>query len=251
MKSAKDKLTKKDIPPTIELVSEVGVTIVVDELTTPSGREYFVIYRNVTDTNTPLIKVPKGSYRYVYFGNLSKCRVFVKCKLLRVMFDRCDECHVSIRTPIVGLVEIYSSKLTNVSFRICKSLYPSLTTPIPLVTIEACNDIQLFQSLSEVLYLMKTSVDITGYIVEENTGRRLQNYNMGKLLWSLQEQDFITLSKEKGFIRSEFEATSLNEINHTFFVGDTTASSSSGVDDSLLLGSTPPVNTSFLDRHRQ
>lgn len=236
--NAKKKLLKVDSQPTIELIEETETTLVVNEMVTPSGKEYFVIYRSAT--NTPLIKVPKGSYRYVYFGHLKKCRVFVRCKLLRVMFDRCEECTISIRTPIIGLVEVYKSSLINITFRIPNSLCSS---PVPLVVIEGCKDIQLYQSLEELIYLMKESVGVIGYIVDELSGQRLQNYEMGKLFWDPQEQVFITLSKEKGFTITPYEL-SLTEISHTFMMNNPVSIDTS--DD--IFGSTPPIGRDWLSR---
>lgn len=212
---AKRKIMKKDVTPTIEITNETGVSIVIGDTIDPSGKEYMVIYRgNDTKHHTPFIKLPKDKFVYVYFGGMNGCRVFIKSKLLRVMFDRCDECQISVRTPIIGVVDFYKCKNATISFRIADSL---LDAPFPLVTIEDCSNIQFFQSVESVLFAVKMSVDIYGTITDTNTGQRLAQYDLGKIMWDSNEQNFVTLSRTNGFasVSSDY---SLHQISHTLFI---------------------------------
>lgn len=237
---AKKKILKKDSVPTVEIMSEKGTSLVIDEALTPSGKEYFVIYRHQDSKNTPLIKIRKDRFRYVYLSDLVDCRIFVKCKLLRIMFDRCEGCQISIRTPIIGLTEFYKCNNIVVAFRICDTLYPSGTSPLPLISIEDCQKIQILQSVELLMFLVKLSVDVTGTIVDEKSGQRLQSHDMGKIIWDETEQSLISLSREQGFVSSSVEGTHhFNSISHTFL-------SDSPAGDHHPFGTTPPVDRSWM-----
>lgn len=236
---AKKKILKKDSIPTIEIISEKGTSLVIDEATTPSGKEYFVIYRHQDSKNTPLIKIRKDRFRYVYLTDLIDCRIFIKCKLLRVMFDRCTSCQISIRTPIIGLTEFYKCDGIVVAFRICEDLYPIGTPPLPLISIEDCQKIQILQSVEVLMFLVKLSVDITGTIVDGKSGQRLQSHDLGKIIWDETEQSLISLSREKGFSTSHIDGTHhFNSISHSFLTDDTS--------QIMSLGTTPPVDRSWM-----
>lgn len=227
---ARRKISKRDATPTIEITGETDISIVVNDLTDQSGNEFMVIYRgNDTKHHTPFIKIPKDRFLYVYFGNLTGCRVFIKSKLLRVMFDRCDGCQVSVRTPIIGVVDFYKCKSGIVSFRIPE--HNTNDTPIPLVTVEDCSDLHISQSVDSVLFAVKMSVDIYGTIIDSITGQRLERYDLGKIVWDTNEQNFVTLSRTGGFasVSSDF---SLHQISHTLFMD------SHGDHD--IISSTPP-----------
>lgn len=215
---AKRKIMKKDITPTIEITGETGVSIVIGDTVEQSGKEYMVIYRgNDTKHHTPFIKIPKDKFVYVYFGGMNGCRIFIKSKLLRVMFDRCDECQISVRTPIIGVVDFYKCKSATISFRIADPLLTPHDVPFPLVTVEDCANIQFFQSVESVLFAVKLSVDIYGTITDTTTGQRLAQYDLGKIMWDPNEQNFVTLSRTNGFasVSSDY---SLQQISHTLFI---------------------------------
>lgn len=240
---AKRKISKRDATPTIEIEGEMGCSLVVSDVVDDNLNEFVVIYRgNDTKHHTPMIRVPKDRFLYVYFGNLKECRVFLKSKLLRVMFDRCCDCQISIRSPIIGVVDFYKCTRSVISFRIgFNRSEEGSGAPIPLVAVEDCSELQLLQSVEEILFVIKMSVDVFGVIVDSISGQRLARYDLGKILWDSQEQNFVTLSKKSGFtsVASDF---SLHHITHTVFMGAPVPSGGSELD---MLGSTPPMR-SFL-----
>jgi hypothetical protein len=243
VEDAKRKITKKDATPTIEITGEKGCSIVVGDIVDEKAIEFVVIYRgNDTKHHTPIIKIPKDRFPYIYFGNLVECRIFLKSKLLRVMFDRCDDCQVSVRTPIIGVIDFYKCKRTNASFRIVDSTYPQ-DAPIPLVTVEDCTNIQFHQSVDSILFVVKMSIDIYGVIVDAITGQRLSRHDLGKIIWDSQEQNFVTLSKTAGFM-SVSSDYSLHQISHTIFVNPPDEDHDDHID---ILGSTPPMRQSYIN----
>lgn len=243
VEDAKRKIVKKDCTPTIEITGENGCSIVVSDFTDEKNIEFVVIYRgNDTKHHTPIIKIPKDRFPYIYFGDLKECRVFLKSKLLRVMFDRCIDCQISIRTPIIGVIDMYKCSSTNMSFRICDTNQTVDVTPIPLVTVEDCNNLQFLQSVDNILFVVKMSIDIFGIIVNATTGQRLSRYDLGKLLWDTNEQNFVTLSRTNGFVCMSSDYT-LHQISHTLFINPSAENDNYDLD---ILGSTPPMRHSYI-----
>jgi hypothetical protein len=191
---------------TIEILNHKNTSITIDEITdsNDSTKKYLVVY---SGTDQLLFKDEINKLRYIYLSNLYDCRVFVKCKLLRIMFHKCNKCQISLRAPIVGIAEFFDCWLTNINIRILSG------DIIPLTRIESCKDIHIFQSSSYLVYLVYTSVDITGTIVDQNSGARQTDYELGKLFWDEQGQILICLSREEGFAMIPMKYI-LNDISH-------------------------------------
>jgi hypothetical protein len=190
---------------TIEILNHKNTSITIDEITdsNDSTKKYLVVY---SGTDQLLFKDEINKLRYIYLSNLYDCRVFVKCKLLRIMFHKCNKCQISLRASVVGMAEFFDCWLTNINIRI-------LNGDIPLTRIESCKDIHIFQSNSYLVYLVYTSVDVTGTIVDQNSGARQTDYELGKLFWDEQGQIFICLSREEGFAMTPMKYI-LNDISH-------------------------------------
>jgi len=252
--------TIRDVPSTIEILNQKNTSIVIDEITDHDDptKKYIVVHGGGKSVIEPLFRDEVGKLRYIYLRNLHECRIFVKCKLLRVMFHKCNKCHISLRAPVVGMVEFFHCELTNINIRIPNG------GEIPVTRIESCTDLHIFQSNDCLVYLIYMSVDINGTIVEQQSGARLTDYELGSLFWEDQCQVFICLSRDDGFAASPMEYV-LNDLSHHIIVkspredsspleedsslDSSSLESSSGVQiprDSReeLFGTTPPVNNS-------
>ena len=229
-----------DINPAVVISDESRCSIVINEVEDErTGEEYFVIHRGNNGSSrlsSSLVRIPKERYKYVYLSGLRECRVFVKCKLLRIMFDNCESCQISLRSPIIGPAEFFRCKTINLSIR----MQPEDIPPIPVTTIENCEQFHIFQSVDTLVYLVKMCIDISGTIVDLHTGERLNKYNLGgKLFWGEQERTCISLSQDEGFAAVQ-ERYILNDMEQHIIIRPPDEDLiSSNVTD--IFGVTPPV----------
>ncbi len=250
---ARQELATKGLPPlVIKIENENDVCIVITECESKGGDKYFIIYKNANSKNSPLIKVPVNKYRYVYFKGLIECRVFVVTKLIRLMFQECKNCQICLRSPVIGMVEFYKCKNTNAHIRIpilqSKNGKKDKTPPIPITRIEECQHFNIFQSNDELVYLIKLCDKIEGIIIDPITKERQSRYNLGKLFWSHQEQTLICLSRDQGFASAPMKYALNNISQHIIVKGPNTSDLDDGLDPSIL-GTTPPVAKSYLNKN--
>ncbi len=236
---AKKEISKKaPPPPVVEIRNEEKCSIVIRDYQSPTtGVLYFLIYRNADGENSPLTKVPKDRYRYVYFCNLHECRVFVMTKLIRLMFHGCDHCQISLRSPVIGMAEFFKCSNTNIHIRTGNS--PS-DGEFPIVRIEDCKKFNIFQSNDEMIYLIYMCQDITGTIIDPITKERQSKYNLGKLFWGEQEQTLVCLSRNEGFASISVNYA-LNDITQHVIVKPP---DDEEIDiDPSVFGTTPPIHS--------
>ena len=238
--------TVRSISSTIEILNQKNSSIVIDEISDSRDptKKYLVVYGGSGQPQTePLFRDEIGRLRYVYLRNLSDCRVFVKCKLLRIMFHECNNCQISLRAPVVGMAEFFHCNETNINIRIPND------EDIPLTRIESCESLHIYQSNKDIVYLIYLSVNIKGTIIEQESGARRSEYELGRIFWDNQAQILICLSRDEGFISVPMEYV-LNDISHHIIVK--TPDDSGSLDEELLrmnsredmFGTTPPVNNS-------
>ena len=110
-------------------------------------------------------KVPNKKFLYLYFSGLHNCEININCKLLRVMFDRCEKCIIKQNDILIGPLDIFKNK----------DVILFANVELPLVKVEDCQEIKI-NPVCEGLYLIKRSNDVICF------GRKV-----GKLLWSEQE----------------------------------------------------------------
>lgn len=219
-------------------------SIVVDEISSLKSslnRDYFIIYKTYKGDPVPLFKAPVGKYRYVYFKNLNNCRIFVKTKLLKVFFHNCTNTQISLRKPVIGAVEFFRCKSVNLSIRIDDE------DPIPLTRLEECKDFHILQSVDCLEYIVKSSVDVSGTIVDRVTGQRGTRYELGKIFWDDQEQTLICLSRRKGFAAASY-VYALNELSQHIIAlppGPSDMLPNSPVPESVF-GTTPPMGDMWM-----
>jgi hypothetical protein len=233
---AKRKLSEREIAPIIYISGEENCCIVVQEIIR-EGREYFSIERQ--SDSTPLFQVLSGKYRYLYFRRLKRCRVYVKCKLLRVFFDMCYDTQISLRAPVVSMVEFLRCSNIAVSIRPEQSDFS-----IPLTLLELCRNFRIFQSVESLEYLITSSQDISGIIVNRSTRKKISHYEMGKLLWEEQESILISLSISEGSVSIPF-SHSLHDVHQHLISLSPKIEPIPEID----FGATPP-SASFMNRDK-
>lgn len=223
----------------IEGENNASLVIEEQEIQNSNGtkNKFLIIYKSGGDK--PLYKIPKSSFKSIIISNTINSRVFIMCKLLKILFENCDNVQISIRQPVVGMVEFLRCKNSNIHIRI-PSEEDGNDPKIPLVRIEECDSIKIFQSNPEIFYVLRLSYNIQGVIVDYHTKERLKNFSLGKLFWGNGEQRFVSLSTERGFEYSD-NPYHLNDITHMIFTDR------HKIEDNVndIFGTTPPSRNFF------
>ena len=203
--NASRRLSKKSPPhPILEINDEERISILVCQTQDEEGNDYFLISCN----GKAKISLPVEKYLHILFRNLRECRIFIKTKTLRLMFINCQGCQISLRAPVIGPAEFFKCSCINLNLRV-----KDVITPAPVVCLEECRIISIFQGTGEYIYLIKLCDKITGTIVNPDTGLRIQSYELGKLFWDKIERNLVTLSEEDGFVAALLNYE-LNNIGH-------------------------------------
>lgn len=234
--------------PVIEIKGHKNQCLVVKEITSTSESELrkLVIYRNTDSEDSPLFEIDTDKFHHVQFSSLEDCRVFVLTKTVRVFFMRCNNCQISVRRPLISALELFKCKNLQLSIRI-----ESEDTPIPLILIEDCSKVDIYQSNRELVYIIKVCIDITGNIIDPVTKERLSKYNLGKIFWGEQERSFVLLSRTQGFATVS-DTYQLNSLEHNLMIRQLDSENEES-DDQIedLFGTTPPIaQESFMKRRR-
>ena len=243
---AKEELSQgKDLQSCIFITDHKKCSIVVNELK-KNDLTYLVVYKNEGGKSKTLFKEEKNRWRFVFFKNINESRIFINCKLLKIMFEDCTECILSLRYPIIGSCDFLRCK--NINLNIKMECIPSSFTeyhpPIPYTRIELCNDFSVVQSPSILIYIVNSSHNISGTIVDYQSGIRYAQHDLGgKLFWDEQEQIIISFSKKEGFVSAPYHYA-LNDISNHIIIKPI---DENDIDDTFYddLGTTPPVSESF------
>ena len=238
--------------PVIEIKGHKNQCIVVKELEISSdgysnNLRKLVIYRNTDSEDSPLFEIDTDKFHHVQFSSLEDCRVFILTKTVRIFFMRCNNCQVSVRRPLISALEFFKCKNLQLSIRI-----NSENTPIPLVLIEDCSKVDIYQSNEELVYIIKVCVDITGNIIDPTTKERLSKYNLGKIFWGEQERSFVLLSRTQGFATVS-DTYQLNSLEHNLMIRQLNSENEDSEDQITdLFGTTPPIaKESFMKNFRK
>jgi hypothetical protein len=95
--------------------------------------------------------------------------------------------------------------LKGLEFYKCKDIIlyskPPKSGDIPITEIESCGSFYIKQSVSEMMYMIKTCGDVKGVIVNPLSGELSCQYQIGgKLFWEENESSLVCLSTTLGFI---------------------------------------------------
>jgi hypothetical protein len=239
---AKQELSQiKDLQSPIIITDHKLCSIVVNVLKKDDVK-YLVVYKNEGGGKSQnLFKEVKDRWRFILFKNIHQSRIFVNCKLLKLMFEECEDCVMSLRYPIIGSCDYLRCKDINLNIRISESQNSNEENlPIPYTRLELCNDFNIMQSPSILIYIVNSSHNITGTIVEHITGIRRAQHNLGgKLFWNEQEQTIISFSKKEGFASVPYYYA-LNDISQHVIIKPLEEISEFENSD---IGSTPPPSS--------
>ena len=172
-------------------------------------------------------------YPYLYLSHLKGVSVSIRCKILKVMLDRCSEAKISFHQTVIGTAEFFKCTNVNIKVKVDEHI-----TPIPIVRIENCDEVDVYQSSSSGIYLIKQSIDICCYMVG---GEEMKKYEMGKLIWGNQEQTLICISEMDG--KASIPMTiNLNEMQHHIFSIEPSTETLPSED---IFGTSPPSSFFF------
>jgi hypothetical protein len=241
-KAAKKSLAHKLLQPAIEIVNESYCSIVVKDYIDDDYRTYFLIYRLIDDNEaTTMLKIPHTTYRYIYFYNCVNCKIFIKNKLLRVMFHRCQNCYVALRCPIIGMAEFY--KCDTVKINICVEINKHSQqdcSPIPITRIEDCDGIKIFQSNDSLIYLVKMACNVSVTVIHPVTEKN--HYDIGKTIWGLQEQILFCVTT-RNVLATPIDYQ-LNTINHHIIQKESSPTDDANQEQEY--GTPPIIDSDFL-----
>lgn len=234
---AKNELSQgKDMQSSISVMEHASCSIVINELK-KDGEIFLVVYKNEGGGKSRILfREEKDRWRFIFFKNIVSARIFVNCKLLKVMFEECKDCIISLRAPIIGSSEFLRCRDMNLTIRI-HTTEPEDCPPIPFTRIELCNDFTILQSNPVLIYLINSSHNITGIMVDASGMRQAQHELGGKLFWDEQEQTIVSFSKKEGFVSVPFYYA-LNDIT-----GNVIVSPLEDVEEDISsFESTPPLS---------
>lgn len=224
MAASEELKNSRDVQSAVTISGEENSSIVISS---SDNSSYLTVCRGSEET--PFISIPVDVFRYVYLENLKECRVFVKCKLLKIMFNRCTNTQISVREPIISSLEVF--ECTNISVFLRVVGQPSASR----VVLERSDTINVYQTPEEMAYIVKECTDITANTVNVETKKRTAQYDLGKADWSTTEMVVYSLS-ESG-LKSVVE-------NYTIGMGVMFANPEEDVND--IFGTTPPIKSFLL-----
>lgn len=237
---AKSELSEcSDIQSSIVISDVCTSSIVINELK-KNDDVYIVIYKCESGISKTLFRERKNKWRFVFLENITNCKIFVKCKLLKIMFERCTDCNVSLSQPLIGSCEFLRCENISVNIRIQLPITQDEDFQlIPYIRIELCNNFKFVQYTHSQIFIIKSSFGILGTIV--NGYQKYDEKELGgKLFWNEQEQSIVSFSKS-GFVSVPQEYV-LNDISNHIITKKLSPIFDECLED---IGLTPPISSSF------
>ncbi len=164
------------------------------------GKMYLVIYTKKKDESKShdlLIQIVKNKYRNIYMYDLQNCNIFIKCKLVKIMFRNIQNSKIVVHSPIIGILEIFKSCKNELYINIPEEL----ETKIPIIYMEETDDINIKQKNGDMRYILKfvNNSNIIYSTVEQIFGKKYKKntvYKIGKLIWDYNEQQVVDINSE-------------------------------------------------------
>ena len=202
-------------PPDIITVNKGDETSYITvENATIGGESWLYIFGSGKDKKRKILsKTPVDKFRTIVFVGLIESRIFVMVKTLKLTFLYCGGCQISIRGGSVGPVEFIRCESTNVDVR--GSVLTN--TMIPIIQIDMCTNVHFYQRSDENVYAVCRCSNITGVIVDPESGKRIKETSMETSLFT--EHTFLLFSKEEGVVQIQ-ERRALNDISHQLVFKD-------------------------------
>ena len=142
-----------------------------------------------TQSGRVIVSEPSDRFRAVLFERCDRCKIFVFCKLLRVMFIDSSDCMISIRGGVIGVGEFFRCKDTNVDIR----------SGLPVVQVESCSGVHFVQRIDDCVYAAKSCYDVTFSLVD-GTGLPQKTYTYSTPLLQTESRHYMLVSKTDGFV---------------------------------------------------
>lgn len=161
-----------------------------------------------------LFKAPKDKFRTIVFVGLKDSRVFIMEKVLKLTFLYCGQCQISIRGGSVGPVEFIRCSTSNIDIR----GDATTGTTLPIVQIDMSTSVHFYQRSPEIVYAVCGCADITGVIVDPESGARIKQTPMQTSMFG--EQTFLLFSKTEGIVQIQERYALNNIVQHLMFHDD-------------------------------
>ena len=168
IKDAAD-LAKRDLdapPPVLVVEKQVGLAFLV----TIEDERLLI---QTADCKTILFDESVDKFRAVLFLYCQDCRVFILSKVLKLAVIQCNDCQFSVRGGVIGLVELFR----------CRSINVDVRSSFPLLTLELCNAVHIYQRLAEAVYGILGVNDCSVTRVN-SSGERIGRYTLEDLFSS-------------------------------------------------------------------
>lgn len=206
------KTTLQPPPDIITLNGASGETYIIVENVMIGGASWLYIFGSGhSKKREVLFSSPKDKFRALVFVGFTDARIFVMEKILKLTFLYCSKCQISIRGGSIGPVEIIKCISTNVDIRGSASKGET----IPIVQIDMSADVHFYQRSDEIVYAVCGCTDITGVIVDTESGLRIKETPMKSSIFG--EQTFLLFSKTEGIVQIQERYALNNIIQHLMF----------------------------------
>jgi hypothetical protein len=148
-KAAEQLKQKTPLPSILVVEHELNCTLLVASYQNRLG-----VYR-IDDAGATVLHLVSGDkYRALLFDECRNVNVVILSKLLKCSFVRASGCSVTLRSPLIGALEFFKSKQSDIT----------LHKPLNLVQVNSCNRIRFFhgdECFDPVLYVINLSIDIS------------------------------------------------------------------------------------------
>lgn len=232
-------LAKTTLHPPLDIITLNGAShdtyVIVENLMIDGVSWLYIFGSGSSKKREVLFSSPKDKFRAIVFVGFTDARIFVMEKVLKLTFLYCSKCQISIRGGSIGPVEFIRCISTNVDIR----GNASKGETIPIVQIDMSTDVHFYQRSDEIVYAVCGCTDITGVIVDTESGLRIKETPMKSSIFG--EQTFLLFSKTEGIVQIQERYALNNIIQHLMFhdeVGDDEGVYDEGTSETLSFSPT-------------
>lgn len=135
-----------------------------------------------------LATLPNCKFRSVLFCDCFKIKFVINTKLLGIEFIDCSKCTVSINTDLIGPFSLLR----------CTDFSVNVKNKVNIFQVNLCDDIRFFQRIPESIYVVTTSTNVKGIIIDGFTCKIRQQTTIGPSLFN--DQIYVLFSADRGAI---------------------------------------------------
>jgi hypothetical protein len=133
--------------------ADKNATILIDMIQSDTGHGRDIV---VKKNGVIIVRESSDKFRSILLERLDGCKIFIMCKLVKVLFFRCTQTMVSVRQDLIGALEFFRCDNCNIDLR----------AKIPVTQIENCTDCKFVQRSDENVYAALICMNVTLCIAE-------------------------------------------------------------------------------------